>query len=690
MHKNTQSRIRLNRHDTWRTVLTDTSPIEVPIIASNDGFYKNLHDFWKKSSKYRALIGKLVFNHNFGDSKYDTYSKEAKTAELRKIVPCHTIPYHFRIVKDDGEYRALSLIHPIGQVQLANFYGHYDQLICEFAGKSEISIRKPSRVGSIYYVHSRHSNKNLYKKTMEVDTQHIDRLVRNPAGYFAYRGVGRLHQFFKSKDHRAFERKFKFRLALDIGNCFDSIYTHSICWTMTSKSTAKRNRAANGFFNLFDRTMQQLNYGETSGICIGPEASRIFAEIILAKVDSVLESRLESRKKKIERTVHYECRRYIDNYYIFANSKDCLEKIQIELREILRNYKLYLNPKKTELLERPFYTKKSMAIDSANLIIQGIRNVTLESTDNDHSKMLVPAAIRNHHALVQKFFGEIKAACYLSGLGYEAVTAYIISAMHKSIVKSIEGYDSIPKDCRNADLKSRYRGFFMLYLDICFWLFSVHPTVSSSLRLASIVVHVARHLAAYDEDNSEIVGEFVLRLALNLVKSSQFQDMKDQGAAVPIEFLNVFLSAIELGKCELIVPDVLEVLMSDRTTYEYFQVIVGLYMMGDRKEFEGTRSELFDNARRRLISEDQFYRDSELVHLLLDLLACPFIDRASRADLVREIWPRAGFEGGAGEGIQRGEAESLVAEMEAHHWFVRWSGIDLYNLIEKKVLKTVY
>ena len=38
--------------------------------------------------------------------------------------------------------------------------------------------------------------------------------------------------------------------------------------------------------------MQRLNYNETNGIVIGPEFSRIFAEIILQRVDKEVEKAL--------------------------------------------------------------------------------------------------------------------------------------------------------------------------------------------------------------------------------------------------------------------------------------------------------------------------------------------------------------------------------------------------------------
>ena len=106
-----KSRVNLNRADRWRVVLTDTSPFEVPIVVSNDGFYKNLHGVTKKSARFQKLISALL---------------------LEDDGTGYTVPLRYNIVKDSRSVRTLSLLHPKGQVILAEFYQKYEELICEY------------------------------------------------------------------------------------------------------------------------------------------------------------------------------------------------------------------------------------------------------------------------------------------------------------------------------------------------------------------------------------------------------------------------------------------------------------------------------------------------------------------------------------------------------------------------------
>jgi hypothetical protein len=60
-----------------------------------------------------------------------------------------------------------------------------------------------------------------------------------------------------------------------------------VSWALLDKSAIKKFLAdsKNTFGDKFDTLMQKLNFNETNGIVIGPEFSRIFAEIILQKID---------------------------------------------------------------------------------------------------------------------------------------------------------------------------------------------------------------------------------------------------------------------------------------------------------------------------------------------------------------------------------------------------------------------
>src|SRR5690606_30067946 len=80
-------------------------------------------------------------------------------------------------------------------------------------------------------------------------------------------------------------------MLLDISKCFSSIYTHSVGWAIKGSAHSKATKQCQSFGSEFDRLMQRMNHDETNGICVGPEASRIFAEVILSSVDACIQDR---------------------------------------------------------------------------------------------------------------------------------------------------------------------------------------------------------------------------------------------------------------------------------------------------------------------------------------------------------------------------------------------------------------
>lgn len=97
-------------------------------------------------------------------------------------------------------------------------------------------------------------------------------------------------------------------------------------WAVKGKDIAKKNTKAKTFENDFDHLMQHANYNETNGIIVGPEISRIFAEIILQAVDlAILRELKEQYGYKLGRD--YEIRRYVDDSYVYATSREILENV---------------------------------------------------------------------------------------------------------------------------------------------------------------------------------------------------------------------------------------------------------------------------------------------------------------------------------------------------------------------------
>lgn len=141
----------------------------------------------------------------------------------------------------------------------------------------------------------------------------------------------------------------KYQIKLDISSFFESIYTHSIPWAIHG---IKKSKESKGKGNLtgdkIDKTMQAMNYAQTSGILVGNAISRIVSEIILCKID-------DSIQNKFPEII---ARRFVDDYYIFVKNSYEIQKIIAHINRELSKFELRLNENKISITESPFVFEK--------------------------------------------------------------------------------------------------------------------------------------------------------------------------------------------------------------------------------------------------------------------------------------------------------------------------------------------
>jgi hypothetical protein len=84
----------------------------------------------------------------------------------------------------------------------------------------------------------------------------------------------------------------RFVLTTDVSRFYSSIYTHSVPWALHTRAAAKKAKHDYTLLgNRLDRWLRYMQDGQTMGIPIGPDASLVVAEIVLAALDAELQSR---------------------------------------------------------------------------------------------------------------------------------------------------------------------------------------------------------------------------------------------------------------------------------------------------------------------------------------------------------------------------------------------------------------
>lgn len=141
-------------------------------------------------------------------------------------------------------------------------------------------------------------------------------------------------------------RGSRYLLRSDITQCYPSIYTHAVGWAMHTKAICKALLPGGGHLlgNKIDKALRGMNEGQTHGILIGPDTSLVVAEIVLAAIDDSLITQCPGLIRGF---------RHVDDYELsFATLRDA-EAVRATLQGLLAEYGLFLNPRKTSLLELP-------------------------------------------------------------------------------------------------------------------------------------------------------------------------------------------------------------------------------------------------------------------------------------------------------------------------------------------------
>ena len=129
----------------------------------------------------------------------------------------------------------------------------------------------------------------------------------------------------------------------DVADCYGSIYTHSIAWSVEGKKIAKENRKNDLLGNFIDKSIQNAQNQQTNGIPQGSVLMDFIAEIILGYIDRILGAFL--KKQKI---TNYQILRYRDDYRIFVCNHNDGERILKILSGIMMPFGFKLNASKTK------------------------------------------------------------------------------------------------------------------------------------------------------------------------------------------------------------------------------------------------------------------------------------------------------------------------------------------------------
>lgn len=169
----------------------------------------------------------------------------------------------------------------------------------------------------------------------------IDEIVVSTQHERAIKGINfRAHEAKKG----FIEATADWLVCTDISRFYPTIYTHSIPWAAYGKERVKAALKVyeGSFADRIDLLVRSCNRNQTVGIPVGPETSRIIAEIISSRIDEDFATRCsDSSSSMIDRLQ--------DDWTVGASTLERAEKILSAISACYRDYGLEINGSKTSI-----------------------------------------------------------------------------------------------------------------------------------------------------------------------------------------------------------------------------------------------------------------------------------------------------------------------------------------------------
>lgn len=308
-------------------ILTELLPVETSNLFTFTNFY---HYILKRKEDIKVIESQLMKNKYSNNAIFNS--------------GWHASPFKYLVNKGNNDLREISILNPFSAMEIFFFIKLYNrEILDKLNNKPNFSLRSHFRNNDLYY---KSSKKGLvvYEDPLEKKDK-FTKALESSGIYYKLEPYQTLGHFFNSDEWFRVNSQFKFFAKIDYKECFGSIYTHTFKWIVSQNTIDSRNFTNNNLYSIIDRLLQHLNSSISNGIIVGPEFSRMIAEILLQQIDYEVYNSLISINLKQE--LDFKIYRYVDDIYIFSNEEKHIEQIINLYRDKSARYQLKLNDLKS-------------------------------------------------------------------------------------------------------------------------------------------------------------------------------------------------------------------------------------------------------------------------------------------------------------------------------------------------------
>jgi hypothetical protein len=685
-----------------RVLLSEVLPYELPVPFSNAGIYRFLSRLQLKKSEglFRArnlgagtnaalclIFGKKLDITKSKDGRFLDFEDPSLVGGRSTRTYAQTNPYFYGMSHRVGAKRRMALMHLRSQIDVVDFYAQHDEMILYYTSRSPYSIRHPKTQArySVFRdpLFSERLDPSAIKQTVEqheYDYEHV-------RSYFTYSRYSHIYKFYESAEFRACERKFGLLAKVDVSKCFDSIYTHSISWATHGRAQSKANIGASKetFAGSFDRLMQALNYDETNGIIIGPEVSRIFAEVILQEVDVRIESRLAARG--LRHREDYDILRFVDDYFVFLKSEHLRVDVLADIAEELGAFRLHLNESKESVELTPLKSALSVAKHKMNELLRK----EISWRDN-HPDSVGPAPavapLPSIFVPAQSVILGYKSILLETGVVHAELANYALVCLEREVERILEKFlPHLEGQTTAQDLRrerdaafTHVSNFLSSALDVAFFIYAGAVTVSHSVKLARMIMTAIKYLEV-----SKASSLYQAQLLTKIDREVRAQlEPSRFGRPIPIHTLVLLDCLTAMGRNHRLDQNEILTLLDSRSAKTLAvdpTALDGISALSLISHIDGDPAAaevqtLIESWILERVSRNEVL-DGEISILELNCISSPHISTSTKRAILDSY----------GHGSDEAIAE--IADLN-ENWTFEWGAVDYYERLQRKRSNEVY
>lgn len=448
-------------------ILTDSLPYELPELFSLYPFYEFLIERNKDLNEIKQEILREKEKNNYlFDGQWST------------------TPLKFKILKGNYEQRTMSLLNPLSILNLYFFIEVFQkELLILLKKNNDFSLRYHTKNSSLYYKGKSKSSVEYFYKNKRINKS----ILQQTGIFYKILKYNSINEFTSSKEWNLLNFKYKNYCSIDYKACFDSIYSHSFKWIITKDVIdSKKSNSSNLFVNI-DRIAQNINSKSSNGLPVGPEFSRMIAELLLQEIDNLV--KLDLQRINIIHHIDYDIFRYVDDIFIFANSDQIIDKIINTYRNVASDFNLNINELKIFRRTTPFIN--SLWISKTRKLSDSISNI-FNKTNKLNTSEDETSLLKNGYLQFDRIMDEIKIIICEYPESKKQIVSYLLSTIYNQVSKKNKSISIFNTKNTNKAL---------LLIELCFYIFSYHTTYDHAQKLLSIIALISSEVDLINIEN---------------------------------------------------------------------------------------------------------------------------------------------------------------------------------------------